>query len=334
MTKFTRHLLRFPRALQLPSRHALGVRPPRTRARVVQLVFASIASIHTSVTRHRSRAREAHKKNRSIDRSRPEGARTDRRTDRSPSAVSSPRLLVSSRVPPSTLHQIPTQDIFIFFEKSNFFVPYTYDFFQSKNLEPVSSEIRCFARVFRCPVDDAWHRGIISSSPTRRLSRRLATRSRARAYLSSLGVPIETYPTHLVYRRRKNGRARVRQSCHRSSQRARARGLFLSHEPSRVPPPPRARAHATIHSNACMNPRRIDRRPSRSHRRSPRAYLHPFLRPRATSTVVDPSFPRVDARVHPLMNEFARAAHSRRPRRGRWKRARVASSVCVSIFES
>ena len=45
------------------------------------------------------------------------------------------------------------------------------------------------------------------------------------------------------------------------------RGLFLSHEPSRVPPP--SCAHATIHSNACvMNPpRRIDRRRRRRRRR-------------------------------------------------------------------
>lgn len=42
--KFARHLLRLPRALQLPSRHALGVRPSRTRARMIQLREANARS--------------------------------------------------------------------------------------------------------------------------------------------------------------------------------------------------------------------------------------------------------------------------------------------------
>ena len=239
VTKFTRHLLRFPRALQLPSRHALGVRPPRTRARVVQLVFASIASIHTSVTHHRSRAREAHKKiDRSIDLARKAREQIVGQIDpRPPSAVSSPRLLSRPSLNPTPN---PHPRYFHFFLKKATFSSHTRTTFSNQKISNPSRRRFGVSRAFS--VVPSMNRGIVASSRRRRrvVSRVDSRRDRARARTSRPSVSPSRHIQHtssIVVEKTDARASRQSSRIDRVNARA-ARGLFLSHEPSRVPPLP------------------------------------------------------------------------------------------------
>jgi hypothetical protein len=85
---------------------------------VVQLVFTSIASIHTSVTRRRSRARGTHKKSidRSIDLARKAGEQIDAQIP------ARRRLVVSSPLPslPKPYTKSPPEIFSIFLKKATF----------------------------------------------------------------------------------------------------------------------------------------------------------------------------------------------------------------------
>ena len=198
----------------------------------------------------RARAKHTQKK---IHRPISPGTRANRSTDRSPRRPS-PRLLVSSSpVPLPTPHTKSPPKIFSFFlEKSDFFIPYTSDFFPIKKSQTRllgDSVVRA-----RFPLSRPVARWIVASShrrdSTRRRRRRLATRTRA-----SSRVPLvprcphrDISNTPRLHRRRKtntHARSSVIDRVNARAGRGEAR-----HEPSRVPPPPRVPTRQSVRTRA------------------------------------------------------------------------------------